>query len=395
MKILWLAPYPLNNLAENIPGYYDTKKGKGMWLPNLLQPLSMVEEINIHVVTYTTKIKKSISFSNKNVTFHILKNQIPIIKKGFPYYFPLHKALQYPFLVKKMGKVIVNINPDIIHIHGTENAYILAPMKLKIPVLVSIQGIISEIFNNKKSLSNYFQKKIELKGIKTFSHFGCRTQFDSAFVRSINTTATIHYLPEAINNLYFQFIHEIKGREEISFVGNVSKAKGIEIILHAVKHVKLNFPEIILNIIGSSKGKYLRTIIELIKYLGIEKNVLFHGFQSPEQIIRLHLKSTIYVLPTFMDNSPNSLCEAMALGMPCIASKVGGIPDLIKDAENGLLFETGNILELSEKINFLLTNKNYAKKLGNNARKTAFERNYPTKVANVTIGVYNNIIKAI
>lgn len=392
MKLVWLAPYPIINIRDISQKKSLGKIGKGMWLVNLLNALSVKPDINIHVITHCTKIEKDLVIHQNNVTYHLLKYQIPFIKKGFPNFFPIHKALHYPFLIKRIKTLLKKISPDLIHVHGTEDAYILAPITLDIPVIVSIQGVISEIYKRKKSLSYFFQKGIELKGIRSYSHFGCRTEFDKGFVKKNNPLAQIHYLPEAINELFFESNHKIEDNNAISFVGSISRAKGIEILLAAIQKVKVYYPTVKVNLIGPVIKDYSDKLKKIIENLGLNENIIFHGFKSSAEIVKLHLKSRVYVHPTFIDNSPNSLCEAMALGMPCIATNIGGIPSLIEDGENGLLTEAGNVNELAKKIILLLENNDLAKIIGLNARKSAFDRNYPSNVANITLKVYNNII---
>jgi glycosyltransferase involved in cell wall biosynthesis len=81
--------------------------------------------------------------------------------------------------------------------------------------------------------------------------------------------------------------------------------------------------------------------------------------------------------------------------MPTVASKVGGIPSIIDDEKNGLLFELDNVDDLCLKINKLLNNYEYAKTIANNASIEAFNRNYPDNVAKITLDIYIKIINGL
>jgi glycosyltransferase involved in cell wall biosynthesis len=111
-------------------------------------------------------------------------------------------------------------------------------------------------------------------------------------------------------------------------------------------------------------------------------------------IMHVLLNSSVFVLPTYMDNSPNSLAEAMALGIPSISTKVGGVSSMIVDKEDGILIDAGDVKALIENISILLTNATLQKKLSVNAKKHAFIRNYPEIVAKRTIKVYHAIVNA-
>jgi len=392
MKILWLAPFPLSELSNNLPGYYHNSPSKGMWLLNLLNELIKFKDLEVHVVTYTSKIKHSIKISQGNLIYHIVKHGIPFINKGYPNYFPVHKAFRYPFLKRKLWKIINSIDPDLIHVHGTEDVYGLVPLLTKIPVIVSMQGIIGEIYLRNKTLSHFFQRRIEVKCLREYTNFGCRTDFDKNFVMKSNPDSIVHYLPEAINPIFYNVTYELKEDKIINFIGSVSKAKGMIILILALVRVYEHFPDTKLNIVGSINNREYKEFSKLISNNNLSENIIFHGFKTPEEILQLHLKARLFVLPTLMDNSPNSLCEAMALGMPCIASRVGGIPSLINDRIDGLMFEPGDINELAEKIIFLLSDLEYSRKLGENAKEIAFNRNHPGEVAKTSIAVYNSII---
>jgi len=86
------------------------------------------------------------------------------------------------------------------------------------------------------------------------------------------------------------------------------------------------------------------------------------------------------------------LAEAMCVGVPCVASTTGGIPSMIKDGYNGLLFETGNIEQLAEKVTRFLSDEQLVKKLGANIRSTAMEHHNPAKVAQETLDAYNVVL---
>ncbi|MBA7716137.1 D-inositol-3-phosphate glycosyltransferase [subsurface metagenome] len=102
----------------------------------------------------------------------------------------------------------------------------------------------------------------------------------------------------------------------------------------------------------------------------IEKYFNFCGFLENYNTLKSKIQtSRIYILPSISEGMPNSLMEAMALEMPCIASNVGGVPELIEHNVEGLLFEPNNPKKLAELIRLLLEDENLQKKLGINARK--------------------------
>ncbi|MCJ7734916.1 MAG: glycosyltransferase family 4 protein, partial [Anaerolineales bacterium] len=97
-------------------------------------------------------------------------------------------------------------------------------------------------------------------------------------------------------------------------------------------------------------------------------------------------------LPSHMDNSPNSLAEAMILGLPCIASDVGGIPSMLKDNSEGLIYQHKDIKSLAEKIRYLLNDPRTSQEFGKNARQTALSRHNPERIARDSYQVYLDVL---
>ena len=146
----------------------------------------------------------------------------------------------------------------------------------------------------------------------------------------------------------------------VVYVGRLEKIKGIDLLLEALKLVQSKEPRVRLVIYGRGS---------------LERLVLKHGFvdfRGPlpyEKIHEAYQEASIFVLPSRYEGLPNSLLQAMASGLPVIATRVGGVPELIKDKYNGLLIRP-DIRELSETILYLLEKRSEALEMGSNARRS-------------------------
>lgn len=123
----------------------------------------------------------------------------------------------------------------------------------------------------------------------------------------------------------------------------------------------------------------------------LEGKVRVLGNLSAEEMKREYLSAQIFVCPSAVENSPNSVAEGQLLGVPVAASRTGGIPDVVKDGVSGLLFEKGNVHELAACVSRILTDKQLAKELSASERETAVklyngENNYQK-----LIGIYQSI----
>lgn len=154
----------------------------------------------------------------------------------------------------------------------------------------------------------------------------------------------------------------------ILFMAWVTRNKGIFELIEAVKMLKndnFNFKLIIAGL-----GEDYEIIVEEVKKQGLTDCVVFQGWVLGHNKIEIFNKTDIFVLPTYFDGYPNSLMEAMAAGKACIATKVGSIPDMINDYENGILIDKQNSMQLYQSLKYLIQNDEIILKMGSNARDT-------------------------
>ncbi len=393
LKVLWLAPYPIDRVLPPAKLLNSRKQGKANWLVNLAGVLANNFPVELHILCHSANINKNEFVIQNNIQFHIIHYKMPFIKKGFPQYFRYDIWSKYSGFIKPSLKLVNEIKPDIIHIHGTEGAFGLLSGKLnEYPIIISMQGIINELYKRNIRPSRIIQKKQEKSVIRNNINFGCRTNWDKSIVLNYNKKAKIFYLPEAINEIFYNVNWQDENRKEILFVGAIMKRKGIEDLLKVIVLLKNEFEDIRLWIVGKGNEKYIQKLKKYSIKNKINKNIVWLGFQNSNEIASKMKNIAVYVLPSYADNSPNSLCEAMAAGVPAVAYASGGIPSLIENGVNGLLVTTGHVTGLVEAVRSLLINNALRIKLHENARRTAFERNYPKVVAEITYKTYNTII---
>lgn len=182
------------------------------------------------------------------------------------------------------------------------------------------------------------------------------------------------FIPNGIDTEFWRPNKEQSKKKEfdIVFVGNLhSKShiirKGIKYLYNSVKFIKEQH-KISLNVVII--GKYNIELLKKIVAPDINKHLKFNGLLVSKTLVKEKVQNAkIFVLTSISEGMPNSLMEAMALGMPCIASNVGGVSELIDNKKNGLIFNSKNSKELAELILKLLQDIDLQKKIGLNARQ--------------------------
>jgi len=155
-------------------------------------------------------------------------------------------------------------------------------------------------------------------------------------------------------------------RKIILYLGRIHKIKGIDILIKAYAYLRnqMNFRDVVLVIVGPDDG-YLNEAKRLAQALGVSDSVLFTGPLYGEDKLAAYVDSEVYVLPSRYEIWGMTVLEAYACGKPVVASEVGGLKDLVKVGETGLLFEPGNVKQLAEGIFNILSNyDNMAKEMG-------------------------------
>lgn len=176
----------------------------------------------------------------------------------------------------------------------------------------------------------------------------------------------------------------INEQVNITHVGNFKEAKNHRLLIESFKLIHKIFPQAILNLIGS--GELLEDVKKKVGELGLEKNVMFIG-EVVGVSEYLH-KADIFVLPSLWEGMPISLIEAMGTGLPIVATKVGGIVDMIENNVSGILVDV-SCEQIAAAVLKLINDDGLRKRLGEEARLMS-EKFSAIKMAKAYIELYKS-----
>lgn len=152
---------------------------------------------------------------------------------------------------------------------------------------------------------------------------------------------------------------------DILFVGSLSRHKGPDILIRAFK--ELENDNLKLHILGKGPDED-----ELRKLAEDDNRIIFHGFLSGDELMDMYQRANMTVLPSiWYDNSPMVIYESLMNSTPVIASRIGGIPELVRDGYNGFLFEPGSVVELSRILKKISEDPSILKGLERNAYESS------------------------
>jgi glycogen synthase len=183
------------------------------------------------------------------------------------------------------------------------------------------------------------------------------------------------------------------------YSGRIERRKGVHTLIEAYARLCQTQNPPLLRLIGKPYGKladgkeYAEHIEQLIVSSGCERKIQWVRGAPLASIQGYLQRSSVAIFPSLWENLSYACLEAMASGLAVVASRRGGFPEIITDGKNGLLFEPGNVTELTGILSRLLAQPTLRKNLGMNARKSIETIYNSSIVCKHTESFYENVIK--
>lgn len=309
-------------------------------------------------------------------------------------------------------RIIESIDPDCIHIWGSEynHSYYVTKAarnlsKIECTVL-SIQGLVSVYAEHyydglppelihRRTLKEFFgrrniaqeKKMMELQGQTEISTFqmleNCigRTDWDYACAKQMNPQIEYHFCGEILRESFYvnRWKYEECDKEVIFFSQAHYPIKGLHIMLRALPIIKEYYPAVVLRIVGNNPQKkaifkrssYEKYICNLIHDNDLSNSIEWLGQLSENEMMLNYKKANVFVCSSSIENSSNSIGEAMLVGTPIVASDVGGIKSFMEHEKEGMLYHSTAVYMLADNVIRIFNSRSLAMQLGNNAHERA------------------------
>ena len=428
MKVLWLCNIMLPAYAKAKGLSFSAREG---WLSGsfdrINKELKTDESITLAVAFPSAGASEDVSSSGNRslgevidgVTFYTFAENLDT------------PEIYDESLEPQIDAILKDFQPDIVHIFGTEFPHSLAMVRtFNRPerTLVGIQGLCGVIADKymadlPESVQNdltfrdkikhdsirqqqekyYLRAANEKKIIEGAGHITGRTAFDKRETARINPGAVYHHMNETMRSNFYEGRWSEKDRviHSIFLSQGDYPLKGLHYVLQAMPEILKKYPDAHVYVAGNSifgkidrrtvtaaddegtvitgskyplfmrisaYGKYLK---KLISQNNLKKHVTILGKLNAEQMKEQYLKCNVFICPSAVENSPNSLAEAMTLGMPCVAAYAGGVPDMAVDKKEAILYRADDPELLAWNVKQLFDSREYCERLGQIARKRA------------------------
>lgn len=418
MKVLWTV-----NL---IPAAVSVKLGKtsevlGGWVESMAAKLSENNDIELGIVC---KCEENLNFCEviDGITY-------------FSLYYTSSTSLSE--LESKCNEIVTKFNPDIVNIEGTEflhaRAMQLSAKNHNIPAVVSLQGILNGQYAYQcgqlpvddmmfsKSLTNIFsawimhlrktrwykpRMKPEKEIIENADYILGRTTWDRAHSYAINPNAKYYPCSRILRAPFYEEKWSLEKTERHSiYVGNGYNAlKGAHFVVMALPYLIREYPDVKVYIAGYKpfqendkrsilKKGYAAYLKKLIYDLGVQDHIEFTGPLKAPQVAQMLSKVNAYVLCSTIENSPNTLGEAMMVGTPCVSAYVGGVSDMAEDGKEALFYRNDDPKLLAWNLKRIFDSDELALSLSEAGKKKARITHDPERNAQLLIDAYTDILK--
>lgn len=300
-------------------------------------------------------------------------------------------------------KCVKEVKPDIIHCFGTEWEFGQVAIYTDIPVVIHMQGCIAPYNDalfppgysisdrilqagiNLKEQYHIWRKRhfnaswrdMEQSNFNAVSNYMGRTEWDRQLVELFHPGAKYFHVEEALRPSFIENAKEWKTKEgkhklRLITTGCSSHWKGMDTLLktaHVLKEKGVDFEWFV------AGNMSIQQEVEKKEHLKFaDNNVNILGFTGPEKLQELLLSADMYVHTAYIDNSPNSVCEAQYLGLPIVATNVGGISSLVVDGKEGKLVPANSCYNMAYEIITLAKDKERQKVYSRNTMVHARER---------------------
>ena len=198
------------------------------------------------------------------------------------------------------------------------------------------------------------------------------------WARNMGAKAPVEVVPNGINAEKFikSKVHKVESQNNkiIITTSRLVYKNGVDVLIKAAAELKtiIHNSSFIIQILGGGLDE--KKLKELAKELKVDDIVQFLGHIEPEKVYDYLAGADIFVRPSRTEGLGSSFLEAMGAGLPVIGAPVGGIPDFLKDGETGLFCKVDDPKDLAEKVEKLIMDENFAKRIAENGRRLVLEK---------------------
>lgn len=380
-----MGRYPIDLLQSG------SQAGLGSPLSSFLtltQGLGEHPDVELHLIICDASVSRDATVNKTRIIFHLLRG---LSEQTCA--LTLHRIN-----ARRIHRLLRKIQPDIVH-GDHSGIYAYAAVTSAYPNVITLRGIFAQImkvvprkrFLTRWHLLSFMEERTIRKARNIISISPYVTSLIGGWFRG-----NIFPVENPVNGSFLEPVAE--GRESrfrILFVGTLYPLKGVKDLLAAFGMMTYDRLDLRLTLAGPAHPgyrEYYQGLLSFVREHGLDERVEFRGFTQQEDIRTLLDESLCLVLPSYQETSPMVIAEAMARGVPVISTTVGGIPNLIRDKDDGILVAPGDVEAIANALDRLAIDGTLWKKYSSNGHAQAKQRFAPSMIVQETVNVYKTIL---
>jgi L-malate glycosyltransferase len=361
---------------------------------NILREFSKIHDLKVDLVTSSHDEAFHLEHVGERISIH----KLPIGKNEKNLHFQSQKdLLVYSWKACWYSqKLIKQNNYSLTHSFFSVPCGFLSLLfkfQYKIPYVISLRGAdvpgyaerFSCVYNFLKPLIKLIWKKSDavVSNSQGLKELALKSSPNQKIKVIYNGTDILNFRPDEKAKNSEKFIITLGGTR-------VTSRKGIKYLIEAVRKLSSRYPQICVTIIGEGSEK--ESLESLAEKMEISDKINFLGRIEYKKIASYYQEASVFVLPSLNEGMSNAMLEALASGLPILATDTGGTKELVKDGENGFIIKTKDSDDIADKIEILIKDKKLCQKMGEKSREKAESMSW-NNVASEYIGIYKSIVK--
>jgi len=347
----------------------------------LLQGLAQWPEVEVHVLSCVQSAVRVPERIAPNIWFHALHvPKIGWLRTG------------YQGCIRAVRRKLRVLRPQIVHGQGTERDCALGAVFSSLPNVVTVHGnmrLIAQV--NRAPIFSYqwLAAKLESFAVPRSDGVVCISHYTQMAVRAGARRTWV--VPNAVDHAFFQLARAPEATPLILCVGHIQRRKNQIALIRALdplverRGFRLFFAGSL-----SDEPEY---VAEFKSLVAARSWCEYGGAVGREELRHWFVRATALALPSLEDNCPMTVLEAMAAGVPVLAARVGGVPELVEHGVTGLLCEPTVEESLREGVERLLADSNERERLAQSARRRAEAVFRPAAIAGRHLEIYREVIR--
>ena len=325
-------------------------------------------------------------------------------------------------MLPKAKQIVAELKPDLIHVFGTEWPFGQIAAYTNIPVVIHIMGAIVplnntiyppgyslhwdlfhnwwrpkeiyRIWRNLRNTKNW--EEWERKTWKLVGNYMGRTQWDRSLSRVMHPDRMYFHVEEALRLPFIEGKNKWTPQQgsiiRLITTGCSNFWKGPDMMLKVAKILNELDIKFEWQVAGNMPPNIKKNVEEHEGIRFEDCHISILGYKSSEELIQILCDSTIYVHTAYLENSPNSICEAQCVGLPIVSTNVGGIASLVRQGVDGMLVTANDPWQMADAIIELSKDKKRMKRYSENSRSSAMARHNDEHIKEQLLYCYNQIL---